>query len=201
MREVDAAFFERICKPTELTAVIAGNAPEDLGEGIAIHLAQKIQASRCAGFCLTGNLYDAATADHSFIQGEQHFSGCALPDDRIDLPMPELLTLVHCIRTILYALSQNPAILSAMMAFVIPSYAKWQIYALYADDPEIDVVVHGLGANHFSKLAGQFCPAANRIGRELILQHGSFHVSQEGGCIIHFIGLTTNCAMLFKGKL
>ena len=30
------------------------------------------------------------------------------------------------------------------MALVIPSHAKWQIHALYADDPEIDVVVHCL---------------------------------------------------------
>ena len=61
-----------------------------------------------------------------------------------------------------------------MMALVIPSHAKRQIYALYANDPEIDVVVHCLGANRFSKLAGQFCSVANRIGREFFLQHGSF---------------------------
>ena len=30
------------------------------------------------------------------------------------------------------------------MALVIPSHAKRQIHALYADDPEIDVVVHCL---------------------------------------------------------
>ena len=91
--------------------------------------------------------------------------------------MPELLAFVHRIRTIFYTFSQDPAILAAMMALVIPSYAKRQIYAFYADNPEIDVVVHRLGANRFGKLASQFCPAANRIGREPIFQHGSFYVS------------------------
>ncbi len=67
MGEVDAAFFERICKTVELTAVIAGNAPEYLGEVIAIRLAQKIQPSCYASFCLAGNLYDVATAGHSLI--------------------------------------------------------------------------------------------------------------------------------------
>ena len=42
MGEVDAAFFERICKTVELTAVIAGDALENLGEVVAILLAQDI---------------------------------------------------------------------------------------------------------------------------------------------------------------
>ena len=42
MGEVDTALFERICKSTELTAVVAGDALENLGEVIAILLAQDI---------------------------------------------------------------------------------------------------------------------------------------------------------------
>ena len=42
MGEVDTVLFERICKFTELTAVVDGNALENLGEVVAILLAQDI---------------------------------------------------------------------------------------------------------------------------------------------------------------
>ena len=47
MGEVDTALFERICKSTELTAVVAGDTLENLGEVIAIlfagYLAQPLR--------------------------------------------------------------------------------------------------------------------------------------------------------------
>ena len=61
-----------------------------------------------------------------------------------------------------------------MMALAVPPHAKRQIDALYVDDPKIDVVVHRLGANDYGKLASSFRPAANRIGRDFILQYSFF---------------------------
>ena len=56
MGEIDTPLFERICKSTELITVVTGDALENLGEVIAILLAQNIQPSHYAGFCLAGNL-------------------------------------------------------------------------------------------------------------------------------------------------
>ena len=43
--------------------------------------------------------------------------------------------VVHRLWTILYALSQDTAILATTMLFV-PSHTQWQIYALYGDNPK-----------------------------------------------------------------
>lgn len=146
MAEVDFPFLEPFVQVAELASVVACDALEHFRERCPVLATQGFKPRRYPLFCLSGDFEDMAAARHPLVQCEKHFPGFTLPHDHVDFPMPELLPVIDCLRTLLDAFTENPPVFPAMVLLGGAPYAKRKVDAFDGDKAEVDVIVDRLCA-------------------------------------------------------